>query len=264
MKKIFADTKKYFCYIVYSGRAELRAEVANSYLNWLWWIIEPVCFMLVYSVVFGYVFGATEEYHSIFVFIGITVWDFFNRMLTDSVRIVKNNKSIVSRVYLPKYIFLLIKAYVNAFKMLISFGVVLIMMLLYKVPLSFKIIWLIPIVIVLFFVTFGACAFLLHFGVFVEDLSNVLRIFLRIMFYFTGVFYNVEKLFGNKLGEQFGTLFMECNPIALVITSTREVLLYGHVPHYMWLLIWLIIGVIISGVGIRLIYKNENSYVKVI
>lgn len=125
MKRFICDIKKYFHYVIYAGQAELKAEIADSHLNWLWWVIEPFCFMLVYTFIFGVVFGATEKYYTIFIFIGITMWDFFNRMLTDSVKIVKNNKSIVSKVYLPKYMLILVKLYVNVFKMLISFAIVL-------------------------------------------------------------------------------------------------------------------------------------------
>ena len=40
MKKFIYNLKKYFKYAVYSAKAELKSEVADSYLNWLWWIIE--------------------------------------------------------------------------------------------------------------------------------------------------------------------------------------------------------------------------------
>ena len=48
--------KKYWKYAIYSSKAQLKAEVANSYLNWLWWILDPLCFMLIYVFMFGYVF----------------------------------------------------------------------------------------------------------------------------------------------------------------------------------------------------------------
>ena len=47
--------KKYWKYAIYSSKAQLKAEVANSYLNWLWWVLDPLCFMLIYVFMFGYV-----------------------------------------------------------------------------------------------------------------------------------------------------------------------------------------------------------------
>ena len=119
------------------------------------------------------------------------MWDFFNRMINQSVRIVKTNKPIVSKVYLPKYILVLTKIWVNSFKMMISFGIVILMMIFYRVPLTFKVIYTIPTLLLLLLFTFACSIWLLHYGVFVEDLSNVVMIALRMLFYLTGIFYNV-------------------------------------------------------------------------
>ena len=40
MKKFFFNIKKYYKYAIRSAKAELKSEVSDSYLNWLWWIIE--------------------------------------------------------------------------------------------------------------------------------------------------------------------------------------------------------------------------------
>ena len=95
--------------------------------------------MLIYTLIFGVVFNAKEQYFTVFIFIGLTMWDFFNKTLQQSVKIVKNNKSIVAKVYLPKYILVMVRMFVNGFKMLISFGIVIIMMVIYRVPVSFNI-----------------------------------------------------------------------------------------------------------------------------
>jgi teichoic acid transport system permease protein len=113
-------------------------------------------------------------------------------------------------------------------------------------------------------VTFGICTFLMHFGVYVEDLSNVLRIVLRLMFYATGIFYDVEKRVGKKFGALVGERLTEWNPMAVVISSMRRVLLYEMLPQYKWVLAWFLGGLLVSILGIRLIYKNENSYIKVV
>ena len=39
-KRFMDDMKKYWKYAVYSSRAQLKSEIANSYLNWLWWILD--------------------------------------------------------------------------------------------------------------------------------------------------------------------------------------------------------------------------------
>ena len=44
----------------------------------------------------------------------------------------------------------------------------------------------------------------------------------------------------------------------------RDVLLYHKSPNLVLLGIWFVVGIVISMLGVRTIYKNENSYVKVI
>ena len=61
------------------------------------------------------------------------------------------------------------------------FVLVIFMMIVMKVPVSLTILWIPLIFLDFFLITFGICAFLLHYGVYVEDLANVIKIFLRLM-----------------------------------------------------------------------------------
>lgn len=256
-QRFFKDIRKYFRYSLVSAKSRLKSEVANSYLNWVWWVLDPLCFMLIYTFIFGYVFGSREQYFPVFIFIGLSMWDFFNRTLTNSVKIVKSNKSIVSKVYFPKYVLLLIKIWVNGFKMLICFGIVVLMMVAWMVPVTWNVLYFVPILLILGLFSFGCGCFLLHYGVYVEDLSNVLNIVLRFLFYLTGIFYNVEK----KI-PQWGATLNRYNPVAFLITSMRKCLIYGEPPQLDVLLGWFAVSLVLSILGIRKIYKEENSYIK--
>ena len=145
MKKFFKDVKRYFNYMIYSAGAELRSEVASSYLGCLWWLLNPLFFMLIYAFISIVVFKSREAYFPIFVFIGLSLWDFFNRVVSAAPRLVVNNKEIVSKVYLPKYILLIEKIFVSFFKMLISLLLVFVMIIVYKVPLTTYVFNFIPI-----------------------------------------------------------------------------------------------------------------------
>ncbi len=262
-KRFISDVKKHYKYAIYSAKSELKAEVASSYLNWIWWILEPLCFMFIYTIIFGYVFNAKEQYFPIFIFIGITAWDFFSRNMKNSVGMVKKNKPIVTKVYIPKFILIFSKMMVNGFKMLISFGIVFVMMIIFRVPINFNILYFIPLIITLWLFCFGLMCILLHYGVYVEDLSNVVNIFIKFMFYMTGIFYSIE----SRVGKSYplaGELLGNYNPMAYIIISLRKALIYGECPGRKIMLLWFVISCIISVIGIRTIYKNENSYVKVI
>lgn len=262
--RFIRDMKKYWRYIIYAGQSELKAEVANSYLNWLWWIIEPFCFMLIYAFVFGTLFGSQIEHIQIFVYIGITMWDFFSRMLKASVTIVRHNKSIVSKVYIPKYILIFVKMYVNAFKLVISFLLLFAMIIVTRVPFTPYMLWIVPILLIMFLLSFAISTYLLHFGVYVDDLANVVNIVLKMLFYLTGIFYELEKRLASVITAEQAAIVGKINPMAFLINSMRDVVMYGTAPNYRYLLIWLMISLMLAIFGVCLIYKNENSYVKVI
>ncbi len=260
VKRFWNDLKKYFNYVFVSAKSELKSEVANSHLSWLWWILDPLLFMLVYTFISSIVFSQKIQYFPIFVFIGLSCWQFFEKTVKQSVKIVSANSHIVTKVYLPKYILILVKIMSNGFKMIVSFSLVVIMMLIYRVQLSFSILYTIPLLLILLVITFACSTVMLHFGVYVEDLSNVINVLLRLLFYMSGIFYTIK----NRLPEPYVTILLKCNPVALIIDGMRECMLYCNAPDYKILSLWLIVGFVVSAIGVRTIYKNENSYVKVV
>lgn len=260
MKKFFNNMKKYCKYAVRSAKAELKSEVADSYLNWLWWVIEPFCFMLIYSFVFGVVFPNNEKYFASFVMLGLALWDFFNRMVLGSVKLIINNRDLVTKVYLPKYILLFSKSLTYLFKMMISLGIAFALMLYQHVPITWHLILIIPVILVVYVIAFGIGTILMHFGVTFNDLSNLTNIFLKMVFYLSGVFYNIN----TRLKGTLKTILLKVNPIAFLMNEARKVAIFGVLPSFKGLGIWLLIGILLCSFGVHMIHKYENSYAKVI
>lgn len=258
--RFFSDICRYYNYIIMAARFQLRSEVENSYLDWVWWILEPLCNMIVYTIVFGYIFNAKEQYFPVFIFVGISVWSFFNRTLNESVKLLKRHKGIITKVYIPKQMLLIKTMLVNAFKMLLSFVIIIVMMLFYRINISIYIINLIPALLVLFFLTYGISCFLMHYGVYLEDLAYIISILLKMAMYFTGIFYSIE----NRVPAPYGRLLTLYNPIAFLITAVRNALLYQKGCPLLPFSVWILLSIFLAAAGTKLIYKNENSYVKVI
>lgn len=260
MNKFIKDIRKYWKYTVYAAKSDLKSEVSASYLNWLWWILDPLLFMLVYVFIALIVFQRGEQYFPIYVFIGLTTWNFFNKTVNKSVKIIKSNSSIVSKVYIPKFILIIQRELVNGFKMLVSFLLIFVMMLIYRVPLSWKILYTIPLVLLVAIVTFGVGSILSHFGVFFDDLNNIVTVLLKLVFYMSGVFYSIA----DRVPEPFNQLLLKLNPVAFAMDELRGCLLYNRTPDWMIVVTWIVVGILLSAIGVRTIYKYENSYVKVI
>ena len=107
-------------------------------------------------------------------------------------------------------------------------------------------------------VTFGFGCLVMHFGVYVQDLSKIVRIVLRLVFYLSGVFYNIANL------KPYGQWLLNVNPVALAMEGCRNALMYGASPDWIMLGIWTVIGAVLSALGIAVVYKNENNYGKIL
>lgn len=260
LKRVITDFSKFYKYVIYQAKADLKAEVANSYLNWLWWILDPLFFMLIYTFVSVIVFKTSEPYFIAFVFIGLTLWNFFQRAVIQSTEIVRSKRMLILRVYIPKYMLLLSKLLVNCFKMIISFTLVVLTMFFYHITPNLYMLLALPIILNFCLVTFGISSIMLHFGVLVEDLKHVTEIILKLLFYFSGIFYSISE----RLPEPLNYFLLRLNPMAYHIDALRNVLLYHKPISFRWLSTWTIIGILCCYFGIRLIYQNENNYAKMI
>lgn len=259
MIEIIKDTWKYRQYIVFAAKAELKAQVADSYLNWLWWILDPVLFMGIYSFVSIVVFEKQEPYFPVFCFIGLSIWNFYSKSMNQCVRLIRARREIISKVYVPKYILILVILAENAFKFAISMALVFGLTAIYLIPLSVKIVFLIPIFGFLFLITFAGCEIVMHYGVYMEDLSNLQDAGMRFMFYLSGVFYNLRERV-----PLCGPLLIGINPISGLIECTREIIIYQRLAFRKEMAVWGCIAVIISIMGSRKIREHEDEYVKVI
>ncbi len=259
-KKFFGDLKQYWEYMFYAAKADLKAEVANSYLNRLWWLLEPFFNMLVYVIVFGKVMGNNIENYATFTFSSLLMWSFFSKTLNYSVKLVRNNRDIISKVYVPKFVILISNMILNFIKLMFSLIVLVVMLFVFRVQIGFNILWVIPAYVVMILFSFGISMICLHFGVYVDDLAYAIGILLNMMMFLSGIFYVVM----TSLPDPLNTIMMCVNPMAMCIDTMRNALLYNLPTNLPILGMWALISLILCYIGVHIVYKNENSYVKII
>ena len=259
-KKFFADIVNYGQYIIYAAKTDLQAEVANSYLNRLWWLLEPFFNMIVYVVVFGNMMGASVENYATFIFSALLMWNFFNKTVNYSVKLVRNNKEIISKVYVPKFVLLISNMVLNMFKLLFSLIVLVIMLFVFRIAVGINIVWVIPAYIMMILLAFGVGMIFLHFGVYVDDLSYAVGILLNMLMFLSGIFYEVM----TTLPEPLNILMMCINPVAVFIDTMRNALLYNTIANLPLLGMWTAFSFVLCCIGVHIVYKNENGYVKVV
>lgn len=260
MKRFIADIKKYRQYISYSAKANLKAEVANSYLNRLWWLLEPFFNMLVYVIVFGNVMGNSIENYPVFVFSALLMWNFFSKTVNFSVKLVRNNRDIISKIYVPKFVLLLSNMSLNLYKLWFSWIVLVAMLLVFRVEIGINILWVIPAYCVMILLAFGVGMIFMHFGVYIDDLSYAVTILLNMLMFLSGVFYNMM----TTLESPMNSILMTLNPVSVVIDTMRNALLYNRISNLPSLCMWFALSIVFCCIGVHIVYRNENSYVKIV
>lgn len=254
------DIGKYRRYINYAAKMDLKAEVANSYLNRLWWLLEPFFNMIVYVIVFGNVLGGNINNYGCYIFSALLMWNYFARVVEQSVSLIRANRNIISYVYLPKYVLVLTTMTLNFYKLLFSHTVLFVMLLIAGVEFSINMLWAVPAYVVLLLFCFGLGMLIMHFGVYIDDLRYAVVILLQILMFLSGVFYNIR----DTLTLHLGGVVLYANPAGTLIDTLKNALMTNSVRNIPMLFMWLCIGISLIFCGIITIYKNENTYVKVI
>ncbi|MCR5046596.1 MAG: ABC transporter permease [Treponema sp.] len=260
LKKFFFQMKRYKNYMVYSAKADLNAEVANSYLNRLWWLLEPMFNMLVYVIIFGRVMGSNIQNYATYVFSALLMWNYFSKTVNYSVKLVRNNRDIVTKVYVPKFVLLLSNMFLNFFKLVFSLSILVFMLIVFKVQIGPCILLVIPAYCLMILLSFGAGMILLHFGVFIDDLAYAVGILLNMLMFLSGIFYNVM----TTLPEPLNVLMMTFNPVALFVEVMRSALLSNTIANLPLLGLWTLVSLLLCYIGVHIVYRNENSYVKIV
>lgn len=260
IKRFFGDLKKYGQYMVYAANADLRAEVANSYLNRLWWLLEPFFYMLVYVIVFGRIMGRSINNYATFVYSALLMWTFFSKTLNYSVKCVRSNRDIVTKVYVPKHVILISNMFLNFFKLLFSLIVLIPMLFIFHVHVGIGVLWVIPAYILMILLSFGIGMILLHYGVYIDDLGYAVGILLQMTMYLSGMFYDII----TGLAIPLNVMMLVMNPVSIFIDTMRNALLNNVVTNVPLIVLWTILSLLICYVGVHIVYKNENGYVKVV
>ena len=138
------------------ARTGLKAEVANSYLNWIWWVLEPLASMLIYYFIFSRIIGRDQPYYVAFIYTGTQLWSFFERCMLYAVQAVRQNRDIVTKIYVPKPMLLMSNMLFNDIKMLISVGILAVVLLLQRVPPAWTMLYVVPMILLMQLVTSAA------------------------------------------------------------------------------------------------------------
>jgi len=218
---------KYFQLIIYKTYADLSAEASQTYLSFLWWIIEPMLYMAVFYVVFGLIYqrGGGGDYIP-FLLCGLTVWKWFESTVRVGANAIFSNAGLMQQVYLPKIIFPTITILQNTLKFLVVFALLLIFLQIYGLGLNVTYLGL-PALILVQLLVIAACTYLLAAIVpFIPDISQFIGNALVLLMFLSGIFFP-----GDNIPPAYQPYFY-LNPVATLVESYRDILMFSQWPDW--------------------------------
>jgi lipopolysaccharide transport system permease protein len=91
----------------------------------------------------------------------------------------------------------------------------------------------------------------------VPDLKPLIATALMMMFFGSGIFFDIEKI-------EFATYreIMYYNPMAIIITSYRDVLVYSRMPDWGHLAYASVVSFLLLGAALAAIWRLDKTYVR--
>jgi len=245
--------------ILYKAYADFRAEVERTYLGVLWWVLEPIINTAIYYFVFSKLLdirgGMGTEFVP-FLLIGIIMYSWFNVTVNRASTSILANKAMVSQVNFKKIIFPITTIITSSIGFAFAFAVLLVALWCMGYGITIHYAALPGLMLIQLLIITAVAIPTAAMVPLVQDLKNLITYVLHLLFFLSGILYNVDNL-----SEEVQRLFW-FNPVAQIISAYRDVLMYHRWPHRPVLLLVALIALIITYFGARYIAKLDSQYAK--
>ena len=242
--------------IQYKAGAELKAESQRYYLGFLWWLIEPILYMLVFYFVFAVLFQRGTEDFVVFLLTGLVFWQWFQSTVMQCADTLTANRGLINQVYVPKYLFQVVVMLKNTAKFGVVLAILVLFLLVYGIRPSAA--WLAaPLVLAVGAACIAGISLLLAAVTpLVPDLRVLLDPGMRALLFLSGIFYDI-----NAFETPYRFVF-QLNPVAVLIDNLRAVLLRNLAPDW-WQLAAVLAFAAVAGIaGLAIMRANESRYAK--
>lgn len=238
--------------------ANLQAEVSHYYLSYLWWVFEPILYMLVYYLVFGLLLQRGTENFVVFLLTGIIPMLWFNKTVSNSMMSIISGKTLMMQVHIPKIIFPTIAICQDAVKQIVV--IMLLLLFLFFYGISPSPCWsALPVLMGTQILIISVCAYLVAAVIpFMNDLKFLVSTGLQMLFYLSGVFFS-DKM----IPVEYHKLFY-MNPMANLLRNYRAILLNNQWPDWQALIymnVGAVMGIVIIGFVIR---RLDHVYPRIV
>jgi ABC-2 type transport system permease protein len=203
-------------------RKELKVKYKNSILGFVWSLLNPALYLVVFYIVFQLILGSAIEKFPIFLLCGLIPWNFFSAAVSAGCTAITGNASLVVKVWFPREI-LPLSAIGAAFVHYVLQSIVLIAaLLLFRwIPAWEYVPLLLPALVAMAIFVVAMAIFLAAINVYLRDTQHLLELALLAWFWLTPIVYPYQ-LVANKMGS-YASLYL-LNPMTSVVITYQRAL----------------------------------------
>lgn len=234
---------------------DIKIKYRRSVLGVLWTLLNPLCMMIILSIVFSNIFKFDIENFPLYVLSGQVIFNFFNDATSSSMTSILFNASLIKKVYVPKYLFVIARIVSSFINLMASFCALLLVMIATRAELHWEMILsIIPLIMLVVF-SMGIGLILAALTVRFRDLMHLYAVFTTGLMYLTPVIYPMSILPGmiKKI--------VMINPLTNYLMMFRDVMFNATLPSLGSLLLGFVEMVIALLLGLWIFYKKQDGFI---
>ena len=234
---------------------DIKIKYRRSVLGVLWTLLNPLCMMIILSIVFSSIFKFDVENFPLYVLSGQVIFNFFNDSTTSSMSAIISSASLIKKVYVPKYLFVLSRVMSSFINLMASFTALLLVMVATRAELHWTVfLSVIPLAMVVLF-SFGVGMFLAAITVRFRDVIHLYSVVTTGLLYLTPVIYPMAAL-----PDVVKTIVM-INPLTNYLLMFRDVMFNNTLPSVFSVLLGIAEAALALALGLYVFYKNQDEFI---
>jgi lipopolysaccharide transport system permease protein len=214
---------------------DLKARYRGSMLGFFWSFVNPLMLLLVYSFVFSTIMPNTTkgiQPYALFMFCGILPWTWFSAALSESTNSLISGGNLIKKVLFPAEVLPIVSVLTNMVNFFLGLLILVPSLIFYhRLHLSLDLLWFPVAVLVQLVFSLGLALVLSALTVHFRDIRDLLANILTLWFFATPIIYSWTQ--DNV--KAYKALF-DLNPFTHLAISYQEILFFGPVGHWKWLL----------------------------
>lgn len=234
---------------------DFKIKYKRSVLGALWSFVNPLLMMSVQYFVFSTIFKADIENYPVYLLAGIVLFNFFNESTNISLYAITGNAGLITKVYVPKYIYPVSKVVSTGVNLLISLLPLFLMCMATGVRATKA--WLLIPFDLLFLLVFciGLGFMLSAVMVFFRDMQFIWNVFSMVLTYSTPIFYPESILPDSFKGV------LAINPMYHFIQFFRKIILEGISPEPREYLICAVFSAAFCMLGFVVFKRSQDRFI---